>query len=274
MLPPETAANQSVEISPGRGLWARRLTLLILVSSGSVFRLLFLARKPFWFDETFSVALARMRWGSLLRVLAWREANMSLYYLALRIWLHLAPQSGQSEFFIRSLSVIFAAATLYGVGKTFFWPTILGLTSEQCPRGGALTLNAMGGIGMLAVGILGVPFIGYLQESSATKKLESANPGLYQTVAVEKKYLLGDYHAIDPVKSAAITDDPSKEMIRNATTTGQFSALGKMAIFPAFMLAGYLVLILYFKSKGGYQPVQIVAPMETRVPEPAAQRAG
>src|SRR5664279_5243618 len=30
---------------------------------------------------------------------------------------------------------IFAAATLYGVGKTFFWPTILGLTSEQCPRG-------------------------------------------------------------------------------------------------------------------------------------------
>ena len=53
--------------------------------------------------------------------------------------------------------VIFAAATLYGVGITFFWPTILGLTSEQCPHGGALTLNAMGGIGMLAVGILGAP---------------------------------------------------------------------------------------------------------------------
>ncbi len=27
---------------------------------------------------------------------------------------------------------IFAAATLFGVGITFFWPTILGLTSEQC----------------------------------------------------------------------------------------------------------------------------------------------
>jgi hypothetical protein len=53
-----------------------------------------------------------MRCGSLLRVLAWREANMSLYYLALRIWLHLVPLPGQSEFFIRSLSVIFAAATI------------------------------------------------------------------------------------------------------------------------------------------------------------------
>jgi MFS family permease len=93
------------------------------------------------------------------------------------------------------MAAIFAAATLYGVGKTFFWPTILGLTSEQCPRGGALTLNGMGGIGMLAVGILGAPFIGYLQETSATRQLEATNPALYQTVTVEKTYLLGRYHS-------------------------------------------------------------------------------
>jgi MFS family permease len=152
---------------------------------------------------------------------------------------------------------IFAAATLYGVGKTFFWPTILGLTSEQCPHGGALTLNAMGGIGMLAVGILGAPFIGYLQESSATKQLESANPALYQTVTVEKNYLLGAYKAIDPVKIAAVTDEKSQAEINAATTTGQFSALGKMALFPIFMFACYLALILYFKSRGGYKPVRL-----------------
>jgi MFS family permease len=153
--------------------------------------------------------------------------------------------------------IIFSAATLYGIGKTFFWPTILGLTSEQCPRGGALTLNAMGGIGMLAVGILGAPFIGYLQESSATKQLESANPALYQSVTMEKNYLLGAYKAIDPVKAAAVTDDSSKEQIKAATTTGQFSALGKMALFPIFTLACYLALIVYFKSHGGYKPVQL-----------------
>ncbi|HEX3857806.1 MAG TPA: MFS transporter [Verrucomicrobiae bacterium] len=155
------------------------------------------------------------------------------------------------------MSTIFAAATLFGIGITFFWPTILGLTSEQCPRGGALTLNAMGGIGMLAVGILGAPFIGYLQESSATKQLESANPALYQTVTVEKNYLLGKYQAIDPVKSTAATSDADKETIQTATATGQFSALGKMALFPIFMFACYLVLIAYFKVRGGYKPVRL-----------------
>ena len=39
----------------------------------------------------------------------------------------------------------------------------------------------MGGIGMLAVGILGAPFLGYMQESSTTQQLQAANPALYQT---------------------------------------------------------------------------------------------
>jgi MFS family permease len=155
------------------------------------------------------------------------------------------------------MPAIFAAATLYGVGKTFFWPTILGLTSEQCPRGGALTLNAVGGIGMLAVGILGAPFIGYLQESSATQQLAAANPALYQTVTVDKHYLLGDYRAIDPEKAAAETDNSATAQIQSATTTGQFNALAKMALFPLFLFAGYVSLILYFKARGGYKPVQL-----------------
>ncbi len=157
----------------------------------------------------------------------------------------------------KTMGVIFAAATLYAVGKTFFWPTMLGLTSEQCPKGGALTLNAMGGIGMLAVGILGFPFIGGLEESSATQKLSASNPALYQSVTKESSYLLGKYQAIDPDKTATLTSDTDKAAIKTATTTGQFSALGKMAFFPLFMLAGYLALIAYFKTRGGYQPVQL-----------------
>ena len=158
-----------------------------------------------------------------------------------------------------SMGIIFAAATLYAVGKTFFWPTMLGLTSEQCPKGGALTLNAMGGIGMLAVGILGFPLIGGLQESTATQKLQASNPALYQTVTKPGSYLLGSYQAIDPDKAALLTDEKSKSDIVAAKTAGQFSALGKMAFFPAFMLAGYLALIAYFKTKGGYKPVQLEA---------------
>jgi MFS family permease len=152
---------------------------------------------------------------------------------------------------------IFAAATLFGVGITFFWPTILGLTSEQCPRGGALTLNAMGGIGMLAVGILGAPFLGYMQESSTTQQLQATNPALYQQVTMKQNYLLGAYEAIDPAKSAVVVDAKSQADLQAATTAGKFRALGKMAMFPAFTFVCYLALILYFKSKGGYRAVQL-----------------
>ncbi len=156
-----------------------------------------------------------------------------------------------------TMLVIFAAATLYGIGKSFFWPTILGLTSEQCPRGGALTLNAVGGIGMLAVGILGTPYLGYLQESSATKQLASANPALYQVVTVKKTFLLGAYQAIDPVKSTIVSDEQSQADLRTAVTVSQFNALGKMALFPLFTFFCYLALWFYFKSRGGYRAVQL-----------------
>ena len=60
---------------------------------------------------------------------------------------------------------ILGAATLYGIGKTFFWPTTLGIVAEQFPRGGAMTLNTVAGVGMLAVGIVGNPFLGNIQDN-------------------------------------------------------------------------------------------------------------
>jgi len=53
----------------------------------------------------------------------------------------------------------FIAATLFGIGKTYFWPTMLGITSELFPRGGALLLAIMGGTGNLAVAFV-LPVMG------------------------------------------------------------------------------------------------------------------
>jgi hypothetical protein len=117
--------------------------------------------------------------------------------------------------------------------------------------------NAVGGIGMLAVGILGTPFFGYLQESAATRQLAATNPALYQTVMVKAQYLLGSYEAIDPVKSAAVTAPADQTALQAATNASQLSALGKMALFPVFLLGCYLALLLYFKARGGYKPVQL-----------------
>ena len=156
-----------------------------------------------------------------------------------------------------SLIAIFAAATLYAVGKTFFWPTMLGVASEQSPRGGALTLNAMGGVGMIAVGVLGFPYIGAVQEKTASAHLLTEAPAIAQTVLVEKSYLLGGYQAIQADKAAALVEPAAQAKLAAAQLAGQFDALAHMAIFPALMLVGYIGLFLFFRAKGGYRPVQL-----------------
>ena len=49
------------------------------------------------------------------------------------------------------------------------WPTMLGVASERFPRGGALALGTVGGVGMLSAGLLGGP-------ASATRRITSPAP--------------------------------------------------------------------------------------------------
>ncbi|MEZ5404270.1 MAG: MFS transporter [Bryobacteraceae bacterium] len=70
--------------------------------------------------------------------------------------------SGLGLFGLSNVSTItqaFLWATVFGVGKTFFWPFMLGVTSEQFPKGGPLALAVMGGTGNLAVAFI-LPVMG------------------------------------------------------------------------------------------------------------------
>jgi MFS family permease len=58
-----------------------------------------------------------------------------------------------------SAAVALTAATIFGIGKTFLWPTMIGVTAELFPRGGPLLLSLMGGAGMLSVGLV-LPVMG------------------------------------------------------------------------------------------------------------------
>lgn len=172
--------------------------------------------------------------------------------------------------------MIFAAATLYALGKTFFWPTMLGVVSEQTPKGGALTLNAISGIGMLAVGTLGFPYIGVLQTQEQQKALANSTAvveivptlvedGKFTAVTNKSIYEILEYQAIDDdlVKETiqALPKENQLEATKLIKTTQDQSnqkALGKMAIFPTIMLLCYIGLLFYFKSKGGYKPLNLV----------------
>lgn len=167
------------------------------------------------------------------------------------------------------LVVIFAAATLYGFGKTFFWPTMLGITAEQCPKGGAITLNAISGIGMIAVGVLGFPYIGFLQERTASSELVVSSEAAADEVLVDKEYLGVAYKAIDADKAKETTVEGAEAAIAEANKTSQFDALAKMAYFPMFMLVSYLIMHFYFKGQGGYQAIHLDAGTDVTHPSHA-----
>jgi hypothetical protein len=173
---------------------------------------------------------------------------------------------------------LFIAATLYGFGKTFFWPTMLGVVSEQCPRGGALTLNAISGIGMLACGTLGFPYIGKLQVEKENQaivehaEITSALPALVkdgkiQVFEVPRRsvYEIIEYDVIDETGLAKLiselpgedTQKDATEKIAKVRSDSKQLALADMTIFPLSMLIGYVLLIFYFRSRGGYKPVDL-----------------
>jgi MFS family permease len=79
-----------------------------------------------------------------------------------------------------SILLCVIAATVYALGKTFLWPTMLAVASEQFPRGGAITIGAMGGVGMLSAGLLGTPGIGFKQDYFASQQLIEQAPAVYE----------------------------------------------------------------------------------------------
>jgi mannosyltransferase len=93
--------------------------LIVISTCAAALRFHALDVKTFWFDEGVSVAIARLDAYNFLRILWRREANMSLYYALLHLWLRL----GNSESFIRSLSAVFAIATIpaiFFLGRNLF----------------------------------------------------------------------------------------------------------------------------------------------------------
>src|SRR3984893_2313686 len=70
-------------------------------------------------DEAASVHFAMMPWRPFLGLLWSYQGNMTLYYFLLRAWIHL----GDSEFVVRSLSVLFGVLTIpaiYMLGMRLF----------------------------------------------------------------------------------------------------------------------------------------------------------
>jgi MFS family permease len=156
---------------------------------------------------------------------------------------------------------ILLAATLYGLGKTFFWPTMLGVVAERFPQGGAMTINTIAGVGMLSVGIVGSVFLGFVQDKATGNNLqahdEQHSTQLYSHyMGEEKASIFGTYRALDQEKIKTASAD-EQTVIAKITSDSKKSALRTVAVLPVIMFVCYITLIIYFRSQGGYKPVHL-----------------
>jgi DHA2 family metal-tetracycline-proton antiporter-like MFS transporter len=161
---------------------------------------------------------------------------------------------------------LLAAATLYAIGKSFFWGTSLGVCSEQFPKGGAVTINVMAGAGMLAAGIIGSVLLGAAQDRATADALadRDARQGTHLTeiyLTGSKVSVFGPYRALDVAKVAA-ADPADRALLSEIQGDAKKTALKDVAKLPLGMLGAYLVLIAIFRRRGGYRPVVLAQAAE------------
>lgn len=109
-----------------------------------------------------------------------------------------------------AVGAAFLAASVYALGKTFLWPTMLGVAGERFPRGGAIVMGTMGGIGMLSAGLLGGPGIGYKQDYYAAQQLKAESRDTFARYESSKQNQFLFFPAIaglDGTKVATLKND-------------------------------------------------------------------
>ncbi len=144
-----------------------------------------------------------------------------------------------------SPGVALVAATLFGIGKTFFWPTMLGITSERFPRGGEFLLAVTGATGMIAAGLAG-PIMGAIYDHYTIQNL---SPEVAQQVVIDGKY--------SPEAAARITDSAQKAVLEAALRQGAAMTFRYVAVLPVILFFLFGAIYLVFRAQGGYRPVRV-----------------
>lgn len=169
---------------------------------------------------------------------------------------------------MQTFAVAVVALGIYALGKTFFWPTMLAVVSDRFPRTGAVAISVMGGLGFLSAGLLGGPGLGYSKDRFAAEELQRTNVAVYEQVKAENASKFLFFSPVNPIGGKELEDaravpvldrTPDQQAIVEASEVGDRKTLKVDSYIPLAMAVVYLLLILYFRSKGGYKPVQLSA---------------
>lgn len=210
--------------------------------------------------------------------------------------------------YAEGLAIMIAAVTIYAFGKTFLWPTMLGVVGEQFPRSSTVAMALLGFAGMTSAGLLGGPGIGYKQDRFASQKLEEIAPATfarYQDNQEQGFLFFQPIRGLDGQKVGVVADqdddghrgakltidkqlaiaasqwdddkfknqraldawwqankqyaEDDAPAVAQAGLYGSRMAIRLTALVPVTMAVCYLLMIIGFKAKGGYRPVEVDA---------------
>ncbi len=199
--------------------------------------------------------------------------------------------------FATTLLMAGVAATIFAMGVCYFWPTMLGTAAERVPKGGALALALLGGIGMLVVGMVATPQMGKIADTYLHKELDPNATAIvlrqvvdtYPAIAAKQPEKIGaDYLAAVTTAKTVLASYEAKGVLpeydtanalREAIKIGGNSPAAEAAkgiLGPADNKGGLmsfryvaplsLVLIVIFaimyiqdKKRGGYKAEKIIA---------------
>jgi MFS family permease len=168
---------------------------------------------------------------------------------------------------VSSFGPALGALLVYALGKTFFWPTMLAVTGDRFPRTGAIAMSLMGGVGMMSAGLIGGPGLGYAKDRFAAEELRKTDSALFEewkNTGADSKFL--SFAPVTPIDGKRLEEAKGVEVEKRTEAQktviasdiqGNRNTLKVDSFIPAGMAVIYLLLILYFKSIGGYRPVQI-----------------
>ncbi|GIW98317.1 MAG: hypothetical protein KatS3mg111_1650 [Pirellulaceae bacterium] len=160
------------------------------------------------------------------------------------------------------------ALAIYAIGKTFFWPTMLAVVGDRFPQTGAVAMSIMGGIGMMSGGLVGSAGLGYAKDRFTAQVLQAEAPEIYEQYKASEpsKWLVfEEVYGLDGTKLGAAQKKPPEERseeeqkVVEASIKGDRMTLRADSFIPATMAVIYLLLLLYFKSIGGYKVQHIPA---------------
>lgn len=172
--------------------------------------------------------------------------------------------------------VALLASTIFGIGIAYFWPTMLGVTAERFPKGGALLLGLMGSFANLAIS-QALPQMGAIYDSytvaNISKELQgkvltgpkgekipvvtSGEATWLPTVVTERIYPAGT-EKLNPDARNLLVGENLKQ-VESAEAVGAAYAFRWVAVLPCLLVFIFGAIALSDKLRGGYKAVELAA---------------